>query len=292
VRQDVPVRWVRLAHDMQREADVVAAVARELDDVEANSYAELGRMLAQSTDRRVMVVENCERLFRRTPDGVADMLAFLDAVAASGESTLWLLLMASPAAELLGSVLQLPRRVTRMVHVEPMSSAEIRALIEQRHRRSGFGVSYAAPRPGALERLRHPWSTTAASRDPAGAFFARLAGSAAGNPRQALYYWLSRTRLDAEGHAIVAECLPPHHGPLLARLELVQRLVLAALAQSGSLTLEELAMTLRGHDQTLASELQLLQTLGLVVPRDGTHWSLGPVYAHPVTLELRALNMI
>jgi len=79
---------------------------------------------------------------------------------------------------------------------------------------------------------------------------------------------------------------------LLEHVALSQRILLALLVQHGSLASEELAAITLESPGTTESDLHVLRARGLVVVRDALQWTAGPVVAHPLTLELRAENLV
>ncbi|HWB80667.1 MAG TPA: AAA family ATPase, partial [Nannocystaceae bacterium] len=105
VRSRAEVHWVRLSREVSSEAAVSESIARELGLPDAPTFHALETALRGLADRRVLVIENAERMFERTVAGVSRMSAFVDLVADTGERTLWILLMSSPAYALLGSAL-------------------------------------------------------------------------------------------------------------------------------------------------------------------------------------------
>lgn len=293
IRKRADVHWLRLSHSLCDEASVVEAVARELElDATLRTFAELALALRADARRPIIVVENSERLFQRTPAGVDRMRAFLELVARSAAQTLWVLLMAAPAAELLDAVLDLERRVTDRVRVGTLGGEQTRKLILARHELSGHEVEFERPHPRPLERIRRPLQTARALANPPEAYFAQLTALSHGNPRQALYYWRASLRSSGNGQRILVRSLPPPHRNLLEHVALSHRILLALLVQHGSLTAPQLAAITLDSGGTTEGDLHVLRARGLAVVRDEIHWTLGPVVAHPLTLELRAQNLI
>jgi hypothetical protein len=133
-----------------------------------------------------------------------------------------------------------------------------------------------------------------ARRDPEGAYFERLAELTQGNPRQALYYWLRTAVLDTVRDRVVVRPLPQRALPLCVGIPIGQMMALALIAQYGSLSVEDLAEALGGPVDRALSDLRSLQAVGWVARASGEHdhWTLSPVAAHPLTLELREHNMV
>ncbi|HWB76062.1 MAG TPA: hypothetical protein VG755_13930, partial [Nannocystaceae bacterium] len=180
------------------------------------------------------------------------------------------------------------------VQLAGMSSAELRRVVLARHHLSGYELHFDPPTPRASERLRRPLATTRARRDPETAYFARLAALTDGNPRQALYFWQRTAMLDAARDRVLVAALPDRPAPLSAKLPVGQRLILALLAQHGSLAVDEVAAAIGVAPDSALSELRFLQASGWIARGAGVreHWTLAPVAAHPITLELRSGNMV
>ncbi len=289
------VRWVRLGPNLRGEA----GLARVLDRVlgcsgEPRSFVALARALVSDTRRRVIVLENAERLLDPSPAGVARMSEFLAMVGETATMTLWILLMATPAAALALHRLGFANQIPTILQVEPMSATELRTMISARHRLSGFELEFAEPPMHLLDRVSHP-ITSFRARAPSDTFHARLWRLTSGNPRQAMYYWLARARLhpEREGRIVMAP-LPAAAIDLLPSLPLSQRLILALLAQHGSLTSDELVAALSGSHESVAGDLKVLWASGYLVPSRELqhHWTLRPTIAHPLLMELRSSNMI
>ncbi|MFV8754866.1 hypothetical protein ACNOYE_30330 [Nannocystaceae bacterium ST9] len=289
------VRWVRLGPSLRDEVAVAKALGRALGvEGEALAFSELALEPGEVGRRRVIVVENAERLLAPSPAGVAQMIEFLAMVGETAPTTLWILLMATPAANLALHRLGLGNRIPTILHVESMRAEDLRAVIVARHRLSGFELEYADPGLHLIDRLGQPWFGMR-SRSPSEVFHERLCRLTGGNPRQAMYTWLAcaRPHEQDEGRIVVAP-LPGRSVELLGALSLAQRLILALLAQHGSLTSGELVAALSASRASVEGDLKVLWAKGLLAPsRERVrHWTLRPTIAHPLLMELRASNMI
>jgi hypothetical protein len=210
-------------------------------------------------------------------------------------SILWILIMATPAADLALHRLDLAHRIPTIVGLDLMKPVELRALVTSRHRLSGFRLEFA-PLPRRLADLvRHPLGQLRAARTPGDAFFERLARLTGGNPRQALFCWLACAGVHPQREdSILVRALPTSTSDLLGRVGLSQRLILALLAQYASLGDDELRALLSPTVDGVEGDLQVLRARGLVLPsreHEG-HFTLHPNIAHALVMELRAANMI
>ena len=287
--------WVRLGPRLRDEAVVARALARRLNvRLDAPRFAALARARAAGEMRRVMVIENADRILAPSSDGILRMSEFLRLIGETASSTLWILLMATPAADLALHRLELAHRIPTVVRVDPMSPAEIRALVMRRHRLSGFQLEFALPHVRLVDHVRDPIGTLRATRHPNDAFFARLSAMAGGNARQALYYWLASARPHPrkDGHLFI-DALPTN-SDLLPSIGMSQRLILALLAQYGSLADAELRSLLAATVEGTEGDLQVLCARRLVAAsrEHERHFTLQATAAHPLVMELRGANMI
>lgn len=296
-RASLDVRWIRLGPCLCEEPDVARVLARALGwrAGAAVGFADLARPRGHAERHRAIVVENAERLLSPSPAGIARLAAFLSMVGETAVDTLWILLMATPAATLVLHRLELANRVPTVLHVPPMDEIDLRAMIDVRHRRSGFELAFAPPTVRLLDRVRDPVASFRAARSPDDAFMTRLGRMTGGNPRQALYYWLASTQRHAQQDGrLVVRPLPAITVELLPPLTLAQRLVLALLAQHGSLARAELQAVLAATADDVEGDLKVLWVRGYVAKSRelSHHWMLRPTIAHPLLMELRAANMI
>jgi hypothetical protein len=164
----------------------------------------------------------------------------------------------------------------------------------RRHRLSGFQLEFAQPNMRLIDHVRDPIGTLRATRHPNDAFFARLWALAGGNPRQALYYWLASARPHPRKDGNIFIDALPSNSDLLPSIGLSQRLILALLAQYGSLADAELRSILAATIEGTEGDLQVLCARRLVAAsrEHERHFTLQPTAAHPLVMELRAANMI
>jgi hypothetical protein len=292
VRSRARVCWVRLGPKLRETGEVAKMLARAMGSSEdPEHFTELALGTRDPLARRtVIVVENSERLLSPSTAGVARMNEFMAMVAATTPATLWILLMASPAASLALHRLGLISRIPTIIEVGPMVGSELGTMLRARQRLSGFELEFAEANTSMLGRL-----TSLRPPSDSQVFHARLLESSGGNPRQALFAWLAcaHRHPKREGR-VVMQPLPARTRELLGTRPLSQRLVLALLAQHGSLTSSEIVEALAQPRADVQGDLHVLWAAGLLVPmreQDG-HWALCPTIAHPLALELRALNMI
>lgn len=291
---ELPVHWISMGPHLASEARLCAALCEATGAPYASSFHEFGQLIPLVGARRVLILENAEQLFVRTPEGLARMQGFLDLVRATDEQLLWIVLIAAPAATLLETCLKLPMYFGQVVTITPEDGRFIETVIRSRHRVSGFGLRFRERRAPALQRIRRPFTRADMLPDPGEEWFIDLERMCAGNLRQALDYWLLSARLDAKTeHDILMRPLPKRRGNALNTLSLPQRLVLASLVQHGALTETQLQEIVRLAGGGIGPEIDDLRRRQLVEQGGpGGFLTLRSTAIGPVTHDLRWRSMI
>jgi hypothetical protein len=326
----VDARWLRLSPSFDREADVTRELMQwfqlPIDDLSRPDFFGVSQRVQALTPaswrraelriddvdgvlgnsggaamleerRMLIVVENSERLFRRTHEGLNCMRRFLELVSATSDHVLWVVLMAEPAVQVLDAALELRARFPAPIRVPPMSADELAQVLDQRHRLSGYALRLEPGAPSLAGWVRGPGTAWRLWRKHAEATFERLAQLSGGNVRQALRLWLAAAHADQDDAAsVVVGPLPADACPLLDELPLSSRVLLAALMLHGPLRPADLLAVYGQHSLDLDGELARLAHMGLVA-LDESH-DVGLVVGvetrlvQPLTMELRTCNLL
>lgn len=331
----VDARWLRLSPSFDREGDVTRELMQwfalpidelhppdfvgvaqrvqaltpaswrraelRIDDVDGilgNSGAPAALIGMGEERRMLIVVENSERLFRRTHEGLNCMRRFLELVAATSDHVLWVVLMAEPAVQVLDAALELRARFPAPLRVPPMSPNELAGVLDHRHRLSGYALRLEPGAPSLAGWVRGPGTAWRLWRRHEDATFERLAQLSGGNVRQALRLWLGAAHADADDVAtVVIGPLPDDTCSLLDDLPLSSRVLLAALMLHGPLQSADLRVIYGQHALELDGELARLAHLGLVL-LDESSRDIGQIVSvetrliQPLTMELRTCNLL
>lgn len=303
----IALRWLSLSPDLDVEGDVARELARLMGWPAAASFEALTLTLAlpralrpeANQTRQVLVVANVERLFRRTPEGLARIRRFFALVAATSGEALWIVLFAEPAARLLAPLLELEGRFPVTVTVPPMTARQLEDVLAMRHRLSGYALRFRHHAPSLHEWVRSPAAAWRTHRRTGIATYERLRQLCGGNVRQALRLWLASTELDASTGAVLVGPLGATADPLLDELPLVSRILLSALLLHGPLRREELAAVTQRQAHALDAEITHLAHLGFVaLVCDSAHHEQEALVhvttrlVAPLTQELRACNLL
>lgn len=288
------LQMVRLDEADETERELCEAFFPLLEGRYPRTFLELGQHLSARNDRRIVFVENGDKIYSRTREGLSLAQRFLTMMERSADNILWILLMNKPAATLLDTGVQLNDYFTDTIELDALSPMAIEQMIMSRHKVSGFEITFLPPEVRYLQRFKHPLNTRDALKNPRQEFFARLGRLSGGNPLLALLYWSECAHLDARDKSrILVDPLPDQEINLTAHLSMQKKLLLATLIQHSALSAPRLSRILRLDLDEVRTELNHLQRQGFVELVAGTTIFHLPALAGAlVTQELRAENLI
>lgn len=288
------LQMVRLDEDVETERELCEAFFPLLDGRYPRTFLKLGQYLSSRDERRIVFVENGDKIYSRTREGMALCERFLTMMERSSDNILWILLMNKPAATLLDTAVQIGDYFTDTIELGPLSPEEIERVIMSRHKVSGFEINFRAPEVRYLQRIQHPLKSREALKNPRQEFFARLGRLSGGNPLLALLYWSECVHLDGSDKSrILVDALPNHEITLTEHLSMQKKLLLATLIQHSALSAPRMSRILRVDLDEVRTELNHLRRQGFVELVAGTTTYHMPALAGAlVTQELRAENLI
>ena len=297
VFQTIPIQTIRLSEDVHTEREMCAQFATLFEGSQPpRTFDEMARYIDAWDKRQIIVVENANKIYTRTPEGMERCRDFLELIDRTCSQTLWIVVLDTPAATLLDTMIDLFDYFSHTFELGPLDAERIERLILNRHRVSGFEVSYAQPSLRLLYRTRHPLEASDALRHPRRDFFRHLGIKSHGSPLLAMLYWMRSIHPDRSNEThLHVEPLRRHDGELLTDgLTLKKQLILALLLQHGSLSVEMLADMLDDPRHDVATQIAHLARLGFVERLMGSaqYYHLRALAAVEVTIELRQLNLV
>lgn len=217
------------------------------------------------SSRRIIVLEELERSYLRVVGGFDVARRLLDLIEATAKSTMWILVTSRAPIALLDSVLNLKQLVSAQINTAALTKETLKNAILQRHNLSGLRLRFAPPPPGdprvtRMERL------LGIQRDPADLFFDSLSRESQGIFRSAFELWKGSIQQIEGGTLVMSQPLQPDYGPLRSQVDLSDMFVVHAIAQHGSLTVEETAEVLEMSVSRSRHVLDRLQDMEVVEP--------------------------
>ena len=289
------VTTLHLGERPASEAELCRELAPLIPGDPPDSLSALAHRIHNDSEEHVVFLEDGERLYTRTPEGLELCRAFLDFMERTSDRILWVVLLETPAATFLDTALGLFDFFTHVFEMPPFDADEIEEMISIRHRVSGFHLEFEPPETRPIDHVRHPIAASEASRHPRRAFFERLGRLSGGNPMLALLYWLQSVRPDPEDDTrFRVDPLPKEETSVLEPLSLDQRVLLATLLQHGTLRLDRLARIVDMSKSDVRTKMNHLMRMGFVESTQGqfAYYELRSFAAPLVTRELREHNMV
>ena len=291
------VASLSLATTERTEEAICTRICEELLDIaRCHRFRDLSAALRRGDPkRRIIVVEQPERVFLRTEEGLDLARRFFELVSTTSEQVLWVIVMNRAAQKFLKTHLELGTYFTHHEQIGPLSAAELERLVLARHQVSGFDLEFEQPQMAVTHRLRQPLFGPAARQIARRVFFERLAIRSGQNPRTALLLWLQHLRCDPlDDSKIVVQPIASSNGELLAQATIGHKLLLASLSLHQTLSLQELSQILREPPEQLHRELEYLSRLGMVeiLPEATDVYRLRPIASNRIEGELRAMNLL
>lgn len=216
-------------------------------------------------ERRVLILEEAERLFLRKVGGfdAAHYLAHL--IHHTASTTLWIIVMNDRSFRVLDAATQLHRVFSYRINAMNVSRADLEKAILERHRLSGLRLDFAPPPPSdpRVSRAKRLFGLEAS---PQKLFFDFLFQQSEGIFRSALQLWLSSMEC-VEGETLkIRQPLDPAFSRFRSEFVEEDQFTLLVIQEHGSLTETELAEVLCESRDHSRSRMERLSALGLLEP--------------------------
>ena len=224
---------------------------------------------AFEAERRVLILEEGERIFLRTVDGFAVVHHLMHLIHRTAATTFWIIVMNDRSFRVLDAATHLHRVFSHRINAMSVSRSDLETAILERHRLSGFRLEFAPP-PAGDPRINRAKRWIGLEDSPQKLFFDSLLQQSEGIFRSAFELWLSSIER-VEGDTIyIRQPLDPSFN--LFRTELAQedQFTLLLIQEHGSLTQDELADVLCEPKNIGRGQTERLTALGLL-ERDPEH---------------------
>ncbi len=220
---------------------------------------------ALNRERRVAIIEELERTFLRCISGFDSLRGFLDLVATTSGSVLWILSMNQASFRYLDAVLGLGRNFSHCVNAMSVSQEQVVDAIMQRHTLSGLRLQFA-PTPSGDPRLNRLQRFFGLERTSQQLFFDALYRHSEGLFRAAFELWTGSIERIEGGVVHMLHPLEPRYSRLEAELRPDDLFTLQAILQHASLTEGELAEVFWIGVEEARSQLERLLALEILEP--------------------------
>jgi hypothetical protein len=287
-----------------------------LDDLDSFDALE-ARLLAESVQKRVCIIEGLEYLLLRAPDGLDLVERVFIFMSRTDARVLWIGTMVLPGWRFIERVAPQITGLVTDVPLAPFTRTQVEAALMKRHARSGLPLVFAEPAepsPLLARKLSKAPSPEARQQILRDEFFDGLYRASGPNLRLALLYWLRAADFEAAADTLTLRPVRPLDFSFIGAFDLPRSFALKALLQHGSLTLAEHDRIFRTSRDESFLIFESLRNLRLIQPadepdapplrrngapsafadpvREDVRYRLHPLAVAPVKSALRAKNML
>jgi hypothetical protein len=228
--------------------------------------AELETALA--AERRVIILEELERAFLRQIGHYEAMRELQRLIAASCQTTLWIVVTNQIAFRLLNAAVGLGQSFSHRLNAASVNPVALREAILLRHNLSGLRLQFGAAQAanGWWQRLKR---RLRGQPDPQQEFFDKLARESAGVFRAAFEIWLGQIEFVRGGALLMKPLVTPDLSPVIDDLDLEDLFTLVAVMQHGSLTADEFSVIFQKSPAASRAQLDELLAREIIEPDPG-----------------------
>ncbi len=200
------------------------------------SLDELVVLLNDKTNKKIIVLENINKLFLRKINGYGALETFKYILNVTSQNTLWMCSTGKYSWEFLDNNFDFGDVFERKIFINELHKKDIKSIIIQRHNATGYGLQFV---PDQLQEFKskfiQPRSKDEEQAVLSEQFFNRLEEYSGGNIVSAMFYWLLSIESVKENRVVIR---PPKKivSKALANLDHVYCLTLSSLLLHGSLT--------------------------------------------------------
>ena len=255
------------------------------------SMDELIRVINSEKEHKICIIENIHNLFLRTIEGFHALDDLLLLISKTRRNMFWIVSCGRYAWEYLETVTKISSFYKRIIHLEDLSTDELKEMILSRHQISGYGIHYLPTdriiNTRQYKKITNPLRQQQFLEDY---FFKRLSESAEGNIRVAIYFWLSAI-VKFEESEIKISLDMKSESQFLHQLPTDEIISLAAFIQHEYLDEEKHALIFNQEISDSSIHIEKLYKKGLLL-RNEEVFMIHPYLYRPVVRALKMRNII
>ena len=200
------------------------------------TFDELVSVLNDRSKKRIIILENINKLFFRKVNGFDALKMFIYLLSETNKNTFWICSMGKFSWNFINSNFDLSNVFSLKVQTEEMHKHDIRSIVLNRHNATGFNLQFL---PDEIQQIKKKLFGSYGKEDEQKAleklFFDRLEEYSEGNIISAMFYWLQSIE-SVKNNTIFIK--PPRRVVLsvLANLDTIYLLTLSNILIHGWLT--------------------------------------------------------
>lgn len=184
-------------------------------------------------ERRIIIIDGLERLFLRKVNGFSCLQKLLSLIVSSDDQILWICSVSKYAYNYLNKTIALSEHFDYSIHMDNLTSRQIRDIVLKRNRLSGYQVSYQMS-VSAAENAKTKKLSQSELEDR---FFAELNEFASSNISLSLNFWLQSIHSIENDLVEISDFTAPDFG-FLENLSMEKAYTLLHILMHGKISAE------------------------------------------------------
>lgn len=209
----------------------------------------------------IVVIDDLQRYFSPTVEGLEQMEAFVSRIVATRGHAFWLVGMAEESLVAWQGLVALDEAFPCRVHLQPLDLPTLAAVIEARRELGGHKCVYPTPRGAWVARLLR--------RSPQEQYLRRLGATADGSLRRAMDLWRAHAELVDDTLSLRPILALSWRLPFVQQMRPEAQAVLTSLVRHGDQPRSAIAAGLGLDEEGIEVHLRFLVASGLVEERLG-----------------------
>jgi len=235
--------------------------------------------------KTLLVLDGCQNFFLGKLGGFEGYKTFVELINSQTTNLFWLCMFNKQAWNYLDSAFARHAFFRSVVQMLPWGEEDVKSLIYSRHKRSGYKLSFDQIISAAAQSGGEVDYSEIETK-----FFRLLWEQSGGNPRAAIYYWLSALRPVAENKLRVG--LPADDDLNIGQLSDEQFFVLSSLVKHENLTAAELVEATHLNESLIRHALKVALERSLVGRDVDGRYRISPEVQYSLIKLLKVKNFI
>ncbi len=244
-------------------------------------YQSFEQLAKHAKKKQVVIFENIERLFLRTINGFSALDDFILFVHQTKSTIYWLLTINRYSYYYLSRVRDFSSNFGSIIFLKPVGDEIIKDIINERNQ--GYNVVYLPQKKEVLPNEYKKLNPNEKQEFLKGKFFKQLLSFSEGNISRALEFW-RKSVVRSNEKTIYMRAFEPK---MLSDLNLEEILILEAILQHSSLSVEELQTVSRSSSKGSKLAIEKLLEKDAIIEKqynniDSVEYQINPLYMNSV----------
>ncbi len=268
------------------EADYYKLLREIFKKEELTDDQSVSEYISSLKERRIIIIDGLERLFLRKINGFSCLQKLLSLIVSSDDQILWICSVSKYAFNYLNKTIALSEHFDYSIHMDNLTSRQIRDIVLKRNRLSGYQVNYRISDLAA----ENPKTKKLSQGELEDRFFAELNEFASSNISLSLNFWLQSVHSIENDLVEISDFTAPDFG-FLENLSMEKAYTLLHILMHGKISAEYHALIFNQKVEKSRRVLTILKEDSILVDRGEYLVLNGILFRHLVRI-LKNRNLI